>query len=199
MKNYAAIILPICVITYFILVFVVHSLLVAKRIGKSPFVFPKDDSAYALIGYYFKIYLIALFLYSITYGYLSDTVLGTAIIPVPHHLNLVMGGALIVFSLIWTLIAQRDMRNSWRIGIDTEKQTELITTGLFSISRNPTFLGMLLNLLGIFILTPNAIMLGFLITGFLLIQIQIRLEEAFLSQAHGMNYSAYKSKIRRLI
>jgi hypothetical protein len=36
------------------------------------------------------------------------------------------------------------MKNSWRIGIDTVTKTELVTTGLFAISRNPFFFGMTL-------------------------------------------------------
>jgi protein-S-isoprenylcysteine O-methyltransferase Ste14 len=31
------------------------------------------------------------------------------------------------------------MDNSWRIGIDEENKTGLVTKGIFSISRNPIF------------------------------------------------------------
>jgi protein-S-isoprenylcysteine O-methyltransferase Ste14 len=91
------------------------------------------------------------------------------------------GFFLLIVSLIWTVIAQSDMKNSWRIGIDTESKTELITTGLFSVSRNPIFSGMIFTLTGLFLVTPNALTLIFLILGYVLIQIQIRLEEEFLT------------------
>ena len=91
------------------------------------------------------------------------------------------------------------MKNSWRIGIDTETKTELVTIGLFSISRNPIFFGMILSLIGLFLTTPNALTSLFLILGYILIQIQIRLEEAFLIKEHGQNYLLYKQKVRRLI
>ncbi len=91
------------------------------------------------------------------------------------------------------------MKESWRIGIDTETKTELITKGLFGISRNPIFLGMIVSLIGLFFLTPNAWTLIFVILGYVLIQIQIRLEEEFLIEQHGEKYIEYREKVRRLI
>jgi protein-S-isoprenylcysteine O-methyltransferase Ste14 len=91
------------------------------------------------------------------------------------------------------------MKNSWRIGIDTETKTELVTSGLFSLSRNPIFFGMILSLIGLFLTTPNAFTGLFLILGYILIQIQIRLEEEFLIKQHGQHYETYKQKVRRLI
>jgi protein-S-isoprenylcysteine O-methyltransferase Ste14 len=104
-----------------------------------------------------------------------------------------------MLSLVWTVIAQNDMRNSWRIGIDTDTKTELITTGLFKISRNPIFFGMILTLIGLFLATPNAFTALFFILGYVLIQIQIRLEEEFLSTQHGEPYQKYKQRVRRFI
>jgi protein-S-isoprenylcysteine O-methyltransferase Ste14 len=49
------------------------------------------------------------------------------------------------------------LKNSWRIGIDTKTKTELVTNGLFSISRNPIFFGMIITLIGVFLATPNAL------------------------------------------
>jgi protein-S-isoprenylcysteine O-methyltransferase Ste14 len=109
------------------------------------------------------------------------------------------GLGFLVFALIWTIIAQGHMKNSWRIGIDTETRTELIMTGLFGLSRNPIFFGMILSLVGLFLTTPNALTAIFLTLGYVLIQIQIRLEEEFLTSQHGQNYLTYKEKVRRFI
>ena len=110
-----------------------------------------------------------------------------------------IGLGLLAFALIWTIIAQGHMKNSWRIGIDTETKTELITAGLFRISRNPIFFGMIVSLVGLLLTTPNALTGIFLILGYVLIQIQIRLEKEFLSNQHGEKYLIYKQKVRRLI
>ena len=91
------------------------------------------------------------------------------------------------------------MKDSWRIGIDHEKKSELVTTGLFSVSRNPIFFGMLLSLVGLFLCLPTLFTSIFLVSGYLLIQIQIRLEEDYLRKEHGELYLTYLSKVRRLI
>ncbi|MGH9837309.1 MAG: hypothetical protein ACREEM_00820 [Blastocatellia bacterium] len=69
-----------------------------------------------------------------------------------QHPMLVMPGvALLLASLIWILIAQKQMGESWRIGIDREQKTALVNRGVFRLSRNPIFLGMRLTLLGYFL------------------------------------------------
>ena len=200
MDEYIKIILPIYFIIYFGIAFVLKSLIVAKRIGKNPLVLPKDDSAYGLIGLYFKLTLIAMFIYVLAYSFFPSWHSIFLVIPsLDNEINKYIGLLVLAVSLVWTIIAQGHMKNSWRIGIDTETKTELVTTGLFGLSRNPIFFGMILSLVGLFLVTPNALTLVFLILGYVLIQIQIRLEEEFLTKEHGQNYIAYKHKVRRLI
>lgn len=192
--------LPTYFVIYFGVAFVLKSLIVAKRMGKNPLVLPKDDSAYGLIGLYFKLTLIVMFIY----------VLAFAFFPTWHDYFLpikqldsstikYIGLTLLFISLLWTVIAQGHMKNSWRIGIDNDTKTELVTTGLFSVSRNPIFFGMILSLVGLFLTTPNALTALFLVVGHILIQIQIRLEEEFLEKEHKQTYLDYKQKVRRLI
>jgi len=91
-----------------------------------------------------------------------------------------IGVTLMVLSLFWILIAQFQMKKSWRIGIDEELKTELITTGLFKYSRNPIFSGIIVNLIGLFFTLPTLVSLSFFLISYILIQTQIRLEEEFL-------------------
>jgi protein-S-isoprenylcysteine O-methyltransferase Ste14 len=200
MDQALRLLLPLYFILYFGIAFVAKSVVVARKIGKSPLVLPKDDSAYGLIGRYFKWTLMAMFVYVMFFSLRPDYF--------ASYLNFnslfsewakVAGLALLAFALLWTIMAQNHMRNSWRIGIDTETKTELITTGLFQYSRNPVFLGMIICLIGLFMVTPNTITLLFLLLGYVLIQVQIRLEEDFLTQQHGQAYLKYKQKVRRII
>ena len=200
MESFIRFFLPIYFTCYFAIAFVATSLLVAKKIGKSPLVLPNDDSAYGLVGRYFKLLLIAMFVYVILQGIFPETYQFFLPIKIPRIIVLeLVGIALMILSLIWTIIAQHQMKTSWRIGIDTEVKTELIRQGLFRISRNPIFLGMIISLLGFLMVTPNAVTIIFLIIGYVLIQVQIRLEEAHLVQVHGEVYSKYKSSVRRLL
>ena len=106
---------------------------------------------------------------------------------------------LAVLALILTAVAQYDMRESWRIGIDSNTNTPLITSGLFRYSRNPVYVGLITSMLALLLLTPNSFTLFYLIMGSMVIQIQTRLEEAYLDKIHGEPYMEYKSNVRRFL
>ena len=78
-----------------------------------------------------------------------------------------------------------------------EIKTDLVQHGLFKISRNPIFLGMRVMLIGFFLILPNAATFAILLLGEVLVQVQVRLEEAYLRQLHGMRYNAYRQRVRR--
>ena len=108
--------LPIYFIIYFGLAFVLKSIIVARRIGKNPLVLPKDDSAFGLIGLYFKLTLIAMFIYVLAFAFFPswyDTFLPIISL---DNLNIkYIGLGLLAVALIWTIIAQGHMKNSWRM------------------------------------------------------------------------------------
>ena len=200
MLNFIQITLPIYFIVYFVIAFVAKSILVAKKIGKSPLVLPNDDTAYGLIGLYFKLTMAAMLIYVLLFAFkLFEYDNFVQIKWLDIYTVKIIGLVLLISSLIWTIVAQSQMKNSWRIGIDTETRTDLITNGLFSISRNPIFFGMIISMIGLFLVTPNACTILFLIAGYMLIQIQIRLEEDFLIKQHEEKYLLYKKNVRRLI
>jgi len=110
-----------------------------------------------------------------------------------------IGWILLLLSLIVVWVAQSQMRDSWRIGIDEENKTDLITTGLFAISRNPIFLGIMIANVGLFLALPNAFTLLIVSLSTISINTQIRLEEEFLSKEFGAEYTAYQKKVNRWI
>ena len=200
MEEIIQISLPIYFVLFFGYVFIFKSKIVENNIGKNPMVLPKDDTAYGLIGKYFKLINYITILYSIIFGFYPKV--NQYLFPfedIDNYTIKIVGLVILVVAFVWTTIAQANMKNSWRMGIDKETQTQLITTGLFSYSRNPVFVGLLLGFLGLFILTPNLLTLLLFLFEFLLIQIQIRLEEEHLNKSHGKSYVEYKKKTRRLI
>ena len=108
-----------------------------------------------------------------------------------------VGIGLLLASLALILSAQIHMGNSWRIGIDREVKTQLVSEGIFGWSRNPIFLGMRLSLLGFFLVLPNAATLAILVLGDALMQIQVRLEEEYLFGLHNEDYRSYQKRVRR--
>jgi len=189
---------------YFILFFTVSflriSFTVARKIGKNPNVLPKDDSAYGLIGFYFKITIITLFIYTVLFLLFPQTVFSTFRINILDLDSIRYAGiTLMITSFIWVVTAQVQMKNSWRIGIDCKTKTELITHGLFRFSRNPIFLGMMVSLIGFFLAFPTVIAFIFSLMGCILMQIQIRLEEEYLQKQHGQAYLTYKKRVGRML
>jgi protein-S-isoprenylcysteine O-methyltransferase Ste14 len=89
------------------------------------------------------------------------------------------------------------MGASWRIGIDSAHNTTLVQTGVFSISRNPIFLGITFTLFGLLFVIPNAITLLVVVLGVVLVNIQVRLEEEYLKTTHGEEYAGYARRVRR--
>jgi protein-S-isoprenylcysteine O-methyltransferase Ste14 len=100
-------------------------------------------------------------------------------------------------SLVWIVKAQSWMGKAWRIGIDRKNITELVTDGIFSRSRNPIFLGMRVNALGLFLAIPNILTLAMLVLGDVLLQIHVRYEEQHLFELHGESFTVYCQKVRR--
>ena len=185
---------------YFLVVFVWPSLRTYRQTGINPVTFDKTDKAHDFIGRWFKILLLATGAIIAVAG--MDQSVYAHLLPFSSgHLPVLRltGVALCLASLVWTSVAQWQMGRSWRIGIDEKNHTALKTKGLFAVSRNPIFLGMMVTLLGIFFLLPNAFTLLIFFSGYLLMQIVVRLEEAFLLQKHGFTYHCYKMTVRRWI
>ncbi|WP_426482864.1 methyltransferase family protein [Chryseobacterium sp. R2ACT005] len=200
MADFIRFFIPLYFILFFAVSFVGISYKVAKQIGKSPNVLPRDDSAYGLVGLYFKIVLFALFMYVILLSFFYNDISSAFKINFLENITIQFTGfILMILALIWVITAQLQMKNSWRIGIDNTIKTELVTRGLFRFSRNPIFLGMTVSLVGFFLVIPTVIALTFLLIGSILMQIQIRLEEEYLMKVHGQNYLIYKNRVKRML
>ena len=200
MTDFIRFFIPFYFIIFFVVSFLGISYKVARQIGKNPNVLPEDDSAYALVGVYFKLILFSLLIYVILLLFFPESISSAYKISFLEY-NPVQytGFVLMVLALIWVFTAQLQMKNSWRIGIDNTTKTELITHGLFRFSRNPIFLGMTISLVGFFLAVPTVIALAFLLIGNILMQIQIRLEEEYLMKEHGQIYLAYKKRVKRML
>lgn len=187
-------------ILYFLLVFVVRSLLLWKRTGVNPLTFNKTDDAH---GYNGKIYTFISLLELIVVGvYAFKIEWYKYLLPFWYFENDILfkiGWGFLILSLIVVWISQTQMANSWRIGIDEKNKTELVTSGMFSISRNPIFLGIMIANIGLFLVIPNAFTLVIILLSTTSINTQIRLEEAFLKHEFGNEYKEYAKKVRRWI
>lgn len=136
--------LPVYLVLYMMVAFVLPSYRTYKQTGINPVTFGKTDNAHDYIGFVMKVLIALLFVAVFIYSF-SDKIY-QYLVPISYLMKdvfLIIGLILIHFSLLWISVAQYQMSNSWRIGIDENNKTELITKGLFSYSRNPIFLGMI--------------------------------------------------------
>lgn len=84
--------------------------------------------------------------------------------------------------------------------LPTKNPTIFIQTGPFKISRNPIYLGMLLMLLGLAILSGSILLFISPIILFLILNfVFIPTEEKNLAKQFGTSYQNYKDKVRRWI
>ncbi|MEO7840771.1 MAG: isoprenylcysteine carboxylmethyltransferase family protein [Anaerolineales bacterium] len=190
--------LPIYFIFFFGFAFVWRSYLVWKNTGMNPYKLGRSESAHDYIGVLFRTLLAACVLVVVLYVFFPVGYRFLAPIAWLSHPVLSWTGiGLLVISLLWILTAQSNMGRSWRIGVDADVKTDLIQGGLFSISRNPIFLGMRVMLIGFFFILPNALTFAIWLLGDVLMQIQVRLEEVHLRELHGDPYNAYSRRVRR--
>lgn len=188
----------IYILIFFVAAFFWRSYQVWRRTRVNPYKLGGSDSAHDFIGRLFRLTNLGVLAVIVIYG--SSDALYQSLVPIPwlmHWVLVLIGVVLLLVALLWVLIAQAQMGDSWRIGIDTEVKTALVQQGIFGLSRNPIFLGMQVMLLGLLLVLPNAVTLAIAVLGVTLIQIQVRLEEEHLLQLHGEDYRAYRRRVRR--
>jgi protein-S-isoprenylcysteine O-methyltransferase Ste14 len=108
-----------------------------------------------------------------------------------------MGSVFITLGLIASTVASLTLKKSWRIGVEQNEKTELITAGIYKFSRNSYFLSYDLVLVGmVFGLWSPFLILPVLITIMLFHPMMLK-EEKYLENKHQGNYIRYKREVRR--
>jgi protein-S-isoprenylcysteine O-methyltransferase Ste14 len=110
------------------------------------------------------------------------------------------GVAIFLAGLVATVYAQIAMGESWRIGVDDQERTALVTSGPFAVVRNPIFAAMLPATLGLALLVPNVVAFAGLAALWIALEIQVRLvEEPYLLRQHGDAYRTYAARVGRFV
>ena len=128
---------------------------------------------------------------------LISIILGTTLLP-PWARWLGVGFAAV--GVVVFITAVITMRDSWRAGVSKSEKTELVTSGIFGISRNPAFLGFDLVYLGILLMFFNWGLFAVSIFAALMFHLQIvNVEEDFLLESFGEDYLNYRKKVNRYL
>lgn len=97
------------------------------------------------------------------------------------------------------IIAVITMKDSWRAGIAEHDTTDIITNGIYKISRNPAFLGFDCVYIGFVLMFFNIPLLLFSLFAITMLHLQILQEEQFLPKVFGNSYFQYKNKVNRYV
>jgi len=109
---------------------------------------------------------------------------------------LIAGGLIVGFSGVLTFRKARTTVNP----TTPQASSSLVTWGVYRLTRNPMYFGLLIVLTGWAIFLANALVFLFLPAYILYIgRFQITPEERALSALFGQEYAAYRARVRRWI
>lgn len=168
--------------------FIAKNILLRQKLGMA--VRGRNQEANLSIVF-FCLYITVSFLFSLinvsfgTVSLISKTV-ATAAALILLAVNLLIGTA----SLI-------GLKDSWRVGILEDQQTDLIEGGIYRFSRNPYFLSYLIMLVAYTVLLQNIVLLILSVLGFVIIHRMVLKEEQHLTKQHGDIYRQYLKKVPR--
>ena len=169
----------------------VHARRIRKRIGKSANLKPRTSKEKLLwLGWTFMIL-----------GWLLQPlfVVGTSLPPaLLTPLTLAAGIALTILGYLCTLWCYAMMGDTWRIGVNRDEKTALVTRGPYNVIRHPIYGFQIVMLVGAALLLPTIFSLVIIAVHFICVQAKAADEEAYLLGVHGETYRAYLNRTGRL-
>ncbi len=109
------------------------------------------EATISIIYYSLIIAALSLSVFNLSFGKLQLTQDSTATIA---------GIALLIFSLIISAATLVDLGDSWRVGVLGDQATELVTSGIYRLTRNPYFISYLLMFVGYTVILQNLLLLS---------------------------------------
>lgn len=186
----------LCAALWFVTAFVIRIALQIRRTGDSGVRLRGDGS----VGVVAKItFTTAIVLVGLAPVALATGLVG-AITALDNAASRVAGVVFALAGIVATFVAQLAMGSSWRIGVDIEERTELVTDGVFAVVRNPIFSTMAVTSIGLFLAAPTWLGLAGLALTVLGVELQARaVEEPYLRRVHGAAYTAYEARVGRFV
>jgi protein-S-isoprenylcysteine O-methyltransferase Ste14 len=113
-------------------------------------------------------------------------------------LTLALGIALIFLGYAATLWCYASMGDTWRIGVNRNEKTALVTRGPYRVIRHPIYGFQIVMLAGAALLLPTIFSLVIITIHFICVQAKAADEESYLLSVHGETYRDYLNRTGRL-
>ncbi|WP_298370903.1 isoprenylcysteine carboxylmethyltransferase family protein [uncultured Lutibacter sp.] len=110
-----------------------------------------------------------------------------------------IGFVFIFVGFVTGILALVAMKNSWRVGIKYDQKTNLVTKGIYKISRNPYFLSYDILIFGYILIFPSIILIVLYLILVVVFHKMILEEEEYLQKIHNTKYIDYKKRVNRYL
>ena len=176
---------------------IVKSVYIARRTGKDPNVIPREKTGRRLRLIWTPTVVAWCALpWAAVFARENASIWIRPILPAPAAIT---GATIGAIALILTFFCWRQMGRSWRIGIDPNEKTELITSGPYRLVRHPIYALSIVLMLGTLLAVFTPPMLLIAVIHITMLQLEARREEQYLLSQHGEPYAAYCLKAGRFI
>jgi protein-S-isoprenylcysteine O-methyltransferase Ste14 len=175
----------------FLILFIGRNVVLKRKIGKS--VRGSGISAPVIFSFV---------LFTVTNFAVLDARVYRLLVPVgvlSHGWIALSGYVLLAVSVVFGALVSRQMRDSWRVGIQPNDRTELMQTGVFSVIRNPYFLTYYAMFISFFIIKPAVVLLVLVLSTILAYHRMVHREERHLHRVHGQSYADYVKRTGRYL
>ncbi len=112
----------------------------------------------------------------------------------------IVGGIVVVGAIAFAVMAEQEFRRAGTAALPTAPTTAIVSTGVFSRTRNPMYLAFSAAMIG-WALATNSwwFLIATPIAMVAVTKLAIEREEAYLDRKFGETYRAYKTRVRRWV
>ena len=174
----------------------ISPLIIVKRSGKAPH---GNNEGASILTKLSSISIVVWFLYIILFTLIGEPIRSFLLITfLNKDYMILMGMVLVAFSFVLEGLGTYRLRENFRIELPKD-ETELVTAGIYQVTRNPIVLEVFLLLTGSFFMLPTIISLMLNIINILTFHSKVKDEEKFLVNRFGSEYKEYKRKVGRYL
>ncbi|MGW9686352.1 methyltransferase family protein [Flagellimonas sp. 2504JD1-5] len=121
-------------------------------------------------------------------------------LPIPEYLRIILGTVLLLFGISLIAKSKSELDKAEQPSEPGKPTTQIIQTGIYALTRNPTYFGCAILLLGLGI-TFNFFTwaIGSLFALILMHMLLVLPEEKYLTSKFPKEFSEYRKKVRRWI